>query len=87
MQLLNQLKYVLFNLFVFGPFLGLTVLSSSCTSNKNRSNDPELIVESDKEFDDFFTRRKPGFTGGDGTYSVNLPNGTNIWIFGDTFIG
>lgn len=44
-------------------------------------------MESDHDFNNFFTRREPGFTGGDGTYSVKLPDGRNIWIFGDTFIG
>jgi len=28
-----------------------------------------------------------GWTGGDGTYSVQLPNGTILWIFSDTFLG
>lgn len=41
--------------------------------------------------DTFFTRlfqgTGEGFTGGDGTYSVPLPDGRTVWIFGDTFIG
>ena len=34
---------------------------------------------------DLFTRTT-GWTGGDATYSVKLPNGKQLWMFGDTFI-
>ena len=41
--------------------------------------------------DDAFTKRfwlnGGGFTGADGTYSVLLPDGRTVWIFGDTFLG
>mgnify|MGYP003629939053 FL=1 len=38
-------------------------------------------------FDSLFTRYKNGWTGGDATYSIVLNDSTNIWIFGDTFLG
>lgn len=28
-----------------------------------------------------------GWTGGDATYSAHLPDGRNVWIFGDSFVG
>ncbi|MGH2714673.1 MAG: DUF5005 domain-containing protein [Thermoleophilaceae bacterium] len=34
-----------------------------------------------------WTRSGPGWTGGDGAYSVPLPDGRVVWIFGDTFLG
>ena len=35
-----------------------------------------------------FAGREPdGFTGGDGVYSVPLPDGRTAWFFGDSFIG
>jgi hypothetical protein len=41
--------------------------------------------------DDYYTRlfnrQGEDFTGGDGTYSVELPDGSTAWIFGDTFLG
>jgi len=41
--------------------------------------------------DSVFTRKflpqSEGFSGGDGTYSVVLPDGRTVWIFGDTFLG
>jgi hypothetical protein len=37
--------------------------------------------------DQLWTRAGPGWTGGDGTYSVSLPDGRSVWIFGDTFLG
>ena len=41
----------------------------------------------DQAYDDFFQRAGPGWTGGDGTYSVGLPDGRTAWSFGDTFLG
>ena len=38
-------------------------------------------------FDSLFTMYGNGFTGGDGIYSVELPDGRNVWIIGDTFLG
>lgn len=44
-------------------------------------------VEVDTAFTALFSGDCDGFTGGDGTYSVALPDGRTIWLFGDTFIG
>ena len=44
-------------------------------------------VRVDEYFTGLFNRTGAGFTGGDGTYSVELPDGRTAWIFGDTFIG
>jgi len=39
------------------------------------------------EFTAAWRRSGPGWTGGDGTYSVALPDGRFAWVFGDTFVG
>ena len=44
-------------------------------------------VTPDTSFTRMFRRNCCGFTGGDGTYSVRLPDGRTVWIFGDTFVG
>jgi hypothetical protein len=41
----------------------------------------------DTSYDSFFEREGPGWTGGDGTYSVGLPDGRTAWSFGDTYLG
>ncbi len=41
----------------------------------------------DTTFDTFFTQNGPGWTGADGTYSTLLPNGQDLWIWSDSFIG
>ncbi|MBK8566787.1 MAG: DUF5005 domain-containing protein [Saprospiraceae bacterium] len=38
------------------------------------------------DFNQLFTRYS-GWTGGDATYSIPLPDGRNLWLFGDSFIG
>jgi hypothetical protein len=41
----------------------------------------------DRFYNNLFTRRDGGWTGGDGTRSVALPDGRILWLFGDTFLG
>lgn len=41
----------------------------------------------DSTFDAYVTQNGPGWTGADGTYSVALPDGTNLWIWSDSYIG
>jgi hypothetical protein len=54
---------------------------------------PELCWDSvftttrDAYFIDLFTRYGDGWTGGDATYSILLPDGRTLWIFADTFLG
>lgn len=44
-------------------------------------------VHADDHFTGLFMGECGGFTGSDGTYSVELPDRRTAWIFGDTFIG
>lgn len=41
----------------------------------------------DSTFDGYVTQNGPGWTGADGTYSLPLPDGTNLWIWSDSYIG
>jgi hypothetical protein len=41
----------------------------------------------DVTFDSFFQQNGPGWTGGDGSYSLLLPDGTNLWMWSDSYIG
>jgi hypothetical protein len=41
----------------------------------------------DSTFDTFFMQNGPGWTGADGSYSILLPDGTNLWTWSDSFIG
>ncbi len=41
----------------------------------------------DSTFDAYTTQNGPGWTGGDGTYSLALPDGTNLWMWSDSYIG
>jgi uncharacterized protein DUF5005 len=64
------------------------LLLISCGSNNKTE---PLLNNSTVRFDSIFYQKfqlsKPGFTGGDGVYSVALKDGRSVWIFGDTFIG
>jgi hypothetical protein len=69
----------------------LTGFMAACTgrSTKERqtSGQDHLEAHADSSFTAMFIRTCCGFTGGDGTYSVRLPDGRTVWIFGDTFVG
>lgn len=41
----------------------------------------------DSTFDGYVTQDGPGWTGADGTYSLPLPDGTNLWMWSDSYIG
>lgn len=45
-----------------------------------------ISVTKAADFNQLFTRYS-GWTGGDATYSVPLPDGRTLWMFGDSFIG
>ena len=46
-----------------------------------------ISIERAESFNALFTRFGGGWTGGDATYSIPLPDGRNLWLFGDTFLG
>src|SRR5437879_13310574 len=41
----------------------------------------------DSTFNGYATQNGPGWTGGDGTYSLALPDGTNLFMWSDSYIG
>lgn len=45
-----------------------------------------ITVSKAADFNQLFTRYS-GWTGGDATYSIPLPDGRTLWLFGDSFIG
>jgi hypothetical protein len=49
--------------------------------------DSKIQVYEDLQYNSFFTRYGNGWTGGDATYSVKLPDGRMMWMFGDSFYG
>lgn len=46
-----------------------------------------VITKRNDKYNDYFTRYGDGWTGGDATYSIALDKKTNLWIFGDSFLG
>ncbi|MBN1132266.1 MAG: DUF5005 domain-containing protein [Bacteroidales bacterium] len=65
------------------------LLVLSCTHPEKQDRKPGYFPGplSANYFTDLFMGECYGYTGGDGTYSVPLPDGRTIWLFGDTFIG
>ena len=44
-------------------------------------------VAPDAAFERLFAEQAKGWTGGDGTVSLPLPDGRTLWLFGDSFLG
>lgn len=64
--------------------LGLIVLYSEGDSQIHNNSFPNVVA--DTLYNRFFVRNT-GWNGGDGAYSVLLPDGRIFWSFGDTFFG
>jgi hypothetical protein len=68
---------------IFGLFLWTSAAAiAQCTL----PGDPSTGTL-DPTFDGYVTENGPGWTGGDGTYSMVLPDGTNLWMWSDSYIG
>ncbi len=59
----------------------------SCRSPVRSSHLPATAVAPDIHFNALFSSHGPGWTGGDATQSVSLPDGSTLWLFGDSFLG
>jgi len=56
-------------------------------ANTQNCWDPSISVSRDCHYNLLFTRYNNGWTGSDATYSIGLPDGRILWMFGDTFLG
>ncbi len=67
----------------------LTLLLLTALSLTACSDSAKKLKETDsaRYYTEFFDRDGWGFTGGDATYSIPLPDGRTLWIFGDSFMG
>lgn len=69
-------------------FLAVVTLVTSCKTNvSEKIEGMNRTVTPDTIFNARFFPKGDAFTGGDGTYSIRLPDGRSLWIFGDSFIG
>ena len=66
----------------------LLLLPSACLWKPASPSPPDAVLaRPDLLFNRLFTRPGRGWTGGDGTLSIGLPDGRSVWLFGDTFLG
>ncbi|MCB0493607.1 MAG: DUF5005 domain-containing protein [Cyclobacteriaceae bacterium] len=66
------------------------IMMNACKGIRTQSEEKAVLTREvvvDTVFTNQFLPRGDGFTGGDGVYSVLLPDGRTVWIFGDSFIG
>jgi hypothetical protein len=61
--------------------------ASDTTSGDPCGPQPPSVPQADGSLDRLWTVCGPGWTGGDGAYSARLPDGRELWAFGDTFLG
>lgn len=75
---LSSVSWIAFCLFTISPVSSF----GQCTLPGAPS-----VGTADPTFDGYVTQNGPGWTGGDGTYSLPLPDGTNLWMWSDSYIG
>ncbi|SCG46098.1 hypothetical protein GA0070609_1724 [Micromonospora echinaurantiaca] len=59
----------------------------SCTLRPLSVQSVEINVEPEGTFNRYAASTPDGWTGGDSTYSVKLPDGRIVWLFSDTWMG
>lgn len=65
----------------------LTLLTGCSGGSTPKQSNTSGTIYVDTLFTNFFARNCCGVTGADGFYSVPLPDGRVVWIFGDSFLG
>lgn len=63
------------------------VSNRSCDLRQPVVSDVKTGTAPEKTFLDYARTTPDGWTGGDSTYSVELPDGRILWLFSDTFLG
>jgi len=77
-----KIKYRLLVLLVIFCAVSAARLKAQCTLPPAPTSG---IVDS--TFDALVMQNGPGWTGADGTYSLGLPNGNELWLWSDSYIG
>ncbi len=69
-------------------FIMILGISFSChNSNREMNKASTSAVTVDEKFNKLFHRDSGGTTGADGTISVPLPDGSSVFLMGDSFLG
>ena len=82
-QLRSCCKYSI----LFMAFIGCQEKIVEKVDDDDKTPTHRVEVETAEKFNNYFTRYGDGWTGADATYSIPLPDGRVVWIFGDTFLG
>ncbi|MEZ5360512.1 MAG: hypothetical protein R3F48_16990 [Candidatus Zixiibacteriota bacterium] len=85
------MRYHLFYIFVSLVLLVLSIMLSGCCDDcdfplENFDNKTYATVFEYRELNELFTRYGGGWTGGNGGYSIPLPDGRTLWLFGTSFL-
>lgn len=85
----NQRRLIVTTAVLLVPFLVFILLAPVACTRMPAAPSPRLAPQAipDVTFNQLFTRFGNGWTGGDGTLSIGLPDGRTLWLFGDTFLG
>ncbi|MEU5583069.1 hypothetical protein ABZ791_36350 [Streptomyces huasconensis] len=64
------------------------ILQKDCSSTRVPvAADVKAKAAPEQTFNNYAKTTPNGWTGGDSTYSVRLPDGRNLWLYSDTFLG
>jgi hypothetical protein len=71
--------------------LGILLFQIHCAKDskfplENTVADPLVMVFAEEKYNQLFTRSGNGWTGGNGAYSIKLPDDRILWLFGASFL-
>ena len=68
-------------------FACLALIGSMACQTQKKPQNKELITTKDEHFTQLFQRDSGGLTGADGSISVPMPDGSSVFMMGDSFLG
>jgi len=72
---------------IINLFACLALIGSLACQNQKKPQNSELITTKDEHFTQLFQRDSGGLTGADGTISIPMPDGSSVFMMGDSFLG
>ncbi len=83
---MNHIKLLVVLLLVVGCKKSALPINQENVEN-DKAQTTSIIATKATYYDSLFTRYGDGWTGGDGAISYRLPDGRDIWLFGDSYLG
>lgn len=73
--------------FILYSFLISAIFGCGNRQEEKETENEGIVITEASDFNAYFIRYGDGWTGGDVGFTIPLPDGRIVWVFGDTFLG